>query len=125
MGKKEILRLALILSIILFASVFSYYLGSPHREIERFSCDNGTRVETMWNDKLATEFNITSEQISNMTYAYLYDYEIDCPEHIEDCFISVPVERCCYQTDNYLYCRTQAKDKINDTLSEQGDGVSK
>lgn len=109
--KKKTWKIGLIIGLIIVVAFVFYNLGNPHREIKGFSCSEGQKNWAMWNNETATTFGINPEQIANFTYAYLFDYELECPQSVKDCFIDVPVERCCYWTEDYLYCRTELKYK--------------
>lgn len=106
------IKLAGFITLLIVASIISYNFNNPHREIKEFECWNDTKLLTMWNNETATSLGITQEDLINISYSYLYDYEIRCPKHLQDCFIEAPAEWCCYETNNNLYCRSQFKDTL-------------
>jgi len=91
-----IVDLIVIIAIALFiAGVFEFLIIEESKfTAYKQECWNDTEVWVMWNDKKTKDFGITREQMINITYAYLFNYSLYCPSHLQDCFIEILTKKC-------------------------------
>ena len=94
--------LIILAVVIVIALITVGVLSIPERAKYKITCVNDTKLFALWNYKIAEENNISQDTMINITYSYLYNYTIDCPRKgTQDCFVEIPIERCCMNMD---YC---------------------